>query len=109
VIDPACSEVATGEMTGETTGETGETTGETDEMTGETTAETGETTAVTVVPGPDCSGNRELDGFGLGHRHPMLGQSFMQDRPSRGQTSYDIHYRRRFNEHSRRRFDERCR
>jgi hypothetical protein len=61
VIDPACSEVATGAMTGETIGETGAMTGETTGETGAMTGVTGVTTAVTVVPDPDCSDNHGLD------------------------------------------------
>ena len=66
---PACSEAATGAMTGKTTGATGamtgKTTGATGAMTGKTTAATGAMTGKTgVVAGPGCSGNRKLDDQG---------------------------------------------
>ena len=49
-------------MTGKTTGVTGETTGVTAGTTGKTTGATGVMTGKTVVAGPDCSGNPQLDG-----------------------------------------------
>ena len=66
---PACSEAATGAMTGAMTAATGAMTGKTTAatgaMTGKTTAATGAMTGKTgVVAGPGCSGNREPDDQG---------------------------------------------
>jgi hypothetical protein len=67
VTGPACSEAATGVMTGVMTGATGVMTGVMTGATGGTTGATGGTTGKTgVVAAPGCSGNREPDDQG-GH------------------------------------------
>ena len=88
---PACSEAATGAMTGAMTAATGAMTGAmtaaTGAMTGKTTAATGAMTGKTgVAAGPGCSGNRKLNDQG---RHAAIRASGARAARQRGRSSPD--------------------